>query len=340
MSQPLRVGVAGLGFGASVHAPALLAQQNVELVGIAGRDATRAQMVANNLGIARGCGSVDELLSLNLDAITLALPPDQTEAAIRKALKAGVHILCEKPLGTDAKVAAELATLAQGRITAMDFIFGELQTFCRLKSLIDSKTYGMVREVKVEWQTQSWAHRNHHWSWKTDKAQGGGVLSLLGSHVFYLAEWLLGPAISVLAEIGEPVAQAFAPPGAEAAEDTVWCRLQHKNNVIFEAKISNAQPGVAVHRWTVIFERSTAVVENIGADYMANFTLTVSEERMNEPKTTGDGRTQPFTRLLQRFLAGAKNHQPVFPDLVTGARVQAFDALVRISAVTGKEVAV
>jgi len=77
LGRPLRIGIAGLGFGASLHAPVLRSFPDVQLVGIAGRSVDKAQGVADMLGIPKGCGSVSDLLDLNLDAITLALPPDQ-----------------------------------------------------------------------------------------------------------------------------------------------------------------------------------------------------------------------------------------------------------------------
>lgn len=340
--RTLRVGVAGLGFGATVHAPVLLAQPGVELVGIAGRSAERAQAAADTLGIAHGCASVDALLDLGLDAITLALPPDQTATAVRAALQRGIAVLCEKPLGTDAKTAVELAKLAEGRVTAMDFIFGELETFIRLKQLIDSGKFGTVRHAQVLWLTESWAYRSRNWSWKTDAMQGGGVISLFGTHLLYLAEWLLGPGASAQAYIGKPIAECFAPVGSIAAEDLVQCRMTHCNGALFMATFGNANPGIAIHRWTVVFEHGTAVLENIGTDYAAGFTLTLhsasgEQESVREPFSDSDGRLPPFSRLVQRFMEGVRTGQPVYPDLAAGARVQMLDAALHASASSGME---
>lgn len=341
-NQTLRVGVVGLGFGAAIHAPTMLAQPGVELVGIAGRSAERAQKIADDLHIKKGFGSVDALLACDLDAITIALPPDQNHYAVRAALQAGVAVLCEKPLATNANKAAELAMLADKRITAMDFIFGELETFTRLRNLIDSKKYGAVRSVQVTWLTQSWAYRNQNWSWKTDKAQGGGVIALLGTHLFFLAEWLLGCATAVRAYTSTPLAEAFAPMDSEAAEDLFTCLLSHDNDITLSATVGNASPGKALHRWTVVFEHATAVLENVGADYVANFILMINDgnkvEKLREPESSGDGRLVPFTKLASRFLHAVRTKTPMLPDLAVGARVQHIDAAVRASILSGKDV--
>jgi predicted dehydrogenase len=341
--RTLRIGVVGLGFGAAVHAPAIIAQSNVQLVGIAGRNAVRAQEVASKFGGVKGCGSIDELLSLKLDAITLALPPDQVEAAVHEALKANVAILCEKPLGTDANQAAELTRLAQGRTTAVDFIFGELQTFARLKQLIDTRTYGAVKHVHVQWLTQSWAYRNKNWSWKTDAAQGGGVVSLFGSHLFFLAEWLLGRAVSVQAQSTEPLASQFAPAGARAAENCVECILKFPGNVLWTATFSNANEGPPLHRWVVVFEHAMVTLENVSTDYMSGFSLISLDnggknDVVKESTSSDDGRIAPFSKLLSRFANGVLMSKPVYPDFSVGARVQSIDTAVRKSTADKKEV--
>lgn len=335
--RTLRVGVVGLGFGASVHVPALQALQNVDVVGVVGRNKERTQAAAHNLGVAHAVTSVHQLLDLKLDAITLALPPDQVAIAARAALARDVAVLCEKPLGANAAEASELAQLAQGRVTAMDFIFAELETFGRLKHLIDSGVLGAVRHANVLWLTESWAHRNRTWSWKTDEAQGGGAGALFGTHLYFLAEWLFGPAHSVMAHTAAQGCVSFTPAGARAADDLLHCISEHPGDVVWSATFGNANPGLAMHRWIVAFERGYAVLENIGTDYMNGFVLTVqpaggTPSQWREPQAEGDGRLRPFGRLAKRFIDGVWGGTQVFPDLASGARVQAFDAAVRESA--------
>jgi predicted dehydrogenase len=334
--RPLRIGVAGLGFGAAVHVPALQALPNVEVVGIAGRNPERAQATAQKLGVARAASSVHELLDMELDAITLALPPDQVAAAARAALSRGVAVLCEKPLGMNAEEAAELAESAKGCVTAVDFIFAELDTFVRLKQLVDSGALGAVRHANVLWLTESWAHRSGTWSWKSDASQGGGVGTLFGTHLYFLAEWLFGPAQSVMSHAAAPVATSFAPLGGKTAEDLLHCISLHPGGVVWAATFGNANPGVALHRWTVVFERGHAVLENTGADYTGGFVLTVQPagdrpSHWHEPQIDGDGRLRPFGRLLKRFVDSVRLSTSVFPDFAAGARVQRFDAAVRES---------
>jgi predicted dehydrogenase len=340
--QPLRVGVAGLGFGASVHAPVLLGFSDVEVVGLAGRSAEKAQAAADKLGIPKGCASITELLDLGLGAITLALPPAQVTAAVEAALARKVPVLCEKPLGTDAASSSALAKRADGVASAVDFIFAELDVFIQLKELIDGGTLGRVRHANVLWLTESWAHRSQSWSWKTDADQHGGALSLFGSHLFYLAEWLLGPALSVQAHLAPSFAASFAPPGARAAEDLVHCLFRHASGVLLNCTFGNANPGITIHRWTVILDGGAVILENNNIDYAA-FNLSILRpgavpKHFAVAMNAGDGRILPFRRLARRFIDSIRSGHRMQPDLAAGARVQHLDAAIRASAAANKEI--
>jgi predicted dehydrogenase len=110
MQRPVRVGVVGLGFGAAVHAPAMLAMPNVELVGLIGRRIEKVEATAERLGLSRDVAltKLDELLARQPDLISIALPPDQIEAVALPVMASGCAVLCEKPLGGDIRVAQRL----------------------------------------------------------------------------------------------------------------------------------------------------------------------------------------------------------------------------------------
>ena len=155
--RELRVGVAGLGFGAAVHIPVFQAMPGVVVEGIAGNNYEHATLV----------------LKLPLDAVSLALPPDQVYAAATKVIRAGLPVLCEKPLGMNAEQARFLQMQASELVTAMDFLFAEVDQFQELKYLIDTRQLGNLRHINVLWLTESWAQRSLTWSWKSDIRRGG-----------------------------------------------------------------------------------------------------------------------------------------------------------------------
>jgi predicted dehydrogenase len=333
----LRIGVAGLGFGAAVHVPALRDLPGVEVVAIAGTDRSKAGEVAARLGLGVACDSVQELLDQGLDAVTLALPPTQVVAAVRSAFARNVPVLCEKPLGLTVAEAIDLGDLAMGRIAGVDFQFAELETFMRLKQIIADGRLGRVRHVVVDWLMESWAYRHQSWSWKLDAERGGGAIALFGSHLFFLSEWLFGPATSISARTSNTARVATAPAGACLAEDLVHCRIQHQDGAVFAATFGNANPGCSLHRWVVVFDNGTVQLENPTTDYMSGFTLRVmggplDGEFLAERNPGGDGRLPPFRRLAARFIDCLRSGQSMFPDFGAGVRALALDAALRSSA--------
>lgn len=337
--SPSRVGIVGLGFGASVHIPAFLSIKGVEIVGIAGKNLLKTREIADNYKIPMAFDNFEELFEQKLDAISLALPPKQNEIVCRKALEKNFAVLSEKPLASSAKIASKLAELAKNSTTMVNFQFAEVPIFKELKKIIESKKLGNVRHVQVVWLLESFAQRNRIWSWKTDARQCGGVITLLGSHFLYLADWLFGSVNRLFAKKSCKITSSFAPPDSVPADDLVCLILEHVSGVQVAATIGNASPGGSGHRWEVVFNEGTLVLYNSGPDYMSGFSLSIrthdNEESIlikDEIKQSSDGRLSPFCAMARKFIESIKESQPVFPDFVVGARIQKLIEAVYFSA--------
>jgi predicted dehydrogenase len=94
--------------------PGLRRCAHVEVVAIASRDLARARTVAAGLGIPRAYGSYEELLAdPEVEVIYNPSPNHLHVPWSIKALEAGKHVLCEKPIGLDAAQAAELLAVSR-----------------------------------------------------------------------------------------------------------------------------------------------------------------------------------------------------------------------------------
>jgi predicted dehydrogenase len=83
------------------------------MVGIASRDADRARMVAVELGMPKSYGSYEELLAdSEIEAVYIPLPNHLHVPWSIRALEAGKHVLCEKPIGLSASEAEELLAVS------------------------------------------------------------------------------------------------------------------------------------------------------------------------------------------------------------------------------------
>ena len=347
--RPTRIATIGSGFGAAVHVPAILGQENAEFVGLIGRDQAKNIRLLRDLKLAPSlsCSTLNEALKRKPDILTVALPPDQNERVICEAADAGCAILCEKPLAENVETAERLVKITEGIPTAIDFQFAELAAFQELSQLIESKKLGSIRHVSVLWLVESYAQRNRLWSWKSDKKQGGGVMNLLGAHIFYLAEYLFGPATRLCASFNNASTQAFANKPERAAEDLVHFRLEHSSGTIFSATIGNACAGLHHHQWHVVGEKESWLLENRTSDYMSGFSLSSNEKTLvhaqkNNDGNSEDGRINPFRKILSKFINSCQQgdwvaFQPNFKD---GLRVQLLMESARLSARINKEVSI
>lgn len=346
MPDPIRWGVAGLGFGASVHVPALRGLPGVEVVAIAGAARDRTAAVAAQLGVPRACAGIDELLALEPDAVTLALPPDVAERAARKVLESGIAVYCEKPLGVSADSARALVAAAAGRPTAVGFEFRELASFAVLRRLVGDGTLGDPLQVGIRWFHRSWRLRERAWSWQLDEARGGGLLPLYLSHTFDLVEWVFGPVEAVEAELDAASTAGLAPPGAVPAADTgtILLHLASGLPVRIDASLAAAVP--RAHRWEVALEGGEVVVANEIDDWVSGFTLVARAAdgtvvtRAAEPPFPGDGRIPAVRSLAARFAAAVRSGGAVRPDLADGARAQVLIDAARAAARSGSPVPV
>jgi predicted dehydrogenase len=336
----VKIAIAGLGFGLDVHLPAFRGLRGVEVIGLLGRDPARAAEVAARSGIPVAT-DIKSWLKAPVDAVSLALPPAEIERVAAEAIARGLPILSEKPLGTDYKVAASLATRAAERPNAIDFEFAELETFAALHQVIREGVIGRVRNVAVIWLIESRAHRHGQWSWKTDAERHGGALTLLGTHVLYLLEWLFGPISRLSARLDSRATAQFAPTAvARAADDLGHLTLEHQCGAVSSVVVGNANPGVAVHRWTVVGERGSAILENTSQS-LTGFVLNVFDRNGNpirrcvENATDGDSRIAPFRRLAARFIEAVRAGGQCRPNFADGERVAALVAATRRAAETG-----
>lgn len=333
----LRIGVAGLGFGLDVHLPGFCSLPGVEVLGLLGRDPAHAARVAARTGLPVST-DLKTWLEMPFDAVSLALPPIEVERVAMAAVDRGLSVLCEKPLGADHRAARALAVGAAARPNTIDFEFAELETFAALRETIQEGVIGRIRHVTILWLMESRAHRSGEWSWKTDAARGGGVVTLIGTHVFYLLEWLFDPVERLRARLDSRVTARIRPsPDALPADDLAHVIMEHCGGAVSSVTIGNANPGIATHRWTIVGEQGTAILDN-ASNSLTGFTLNVlgADRRIirqaAEPQTTGDNRIPPFRRLAARFVEVLRSGGRCRPDFVDGVRVASLVEAVRHSA--------
>ncbi len=197
--HPLGYGLVGCGgfgiFCLEQYAP----MHSLERVAVADADPQRAQETATRFGLA-AC-SVDELLSRSdVDLVHVATPPFTHRELVEKALGAGKHVLCEKPLATnveDARAMVDLAC-ASGLVLAVNLIMRYNPLCEAVKTIVDERLLGEPLHGYFENYAKDEPLPAGHWFWDEDKS--GGIFVEHGVHFFDLFAWWLGEGTATAAE--------------------------------------------------------------------------------------------------------------------------------------------
>ena len=124
----------------------------VDMVAVASRDHARALAYARDNGLERAYGSYDELLAdPDLDAIYISLPNSMHVEWATRALEAGKHVLCEKPLSRRAAEVEALFDVADrsGRLCMEAFMWRHNPQTKRLAALVAEGAIGELRLVRA-----------------------------------------------------------------------------------------------------------------------------------------------------------------------------------------------
>ncbi|MFF3505040.1 Gfo/Idh/MocA family protein [Streptomyces sp. NPDC003247] len=247
--SPLRVAVIGTGFMGAVHARSAVAAGG-EVVGIVGSTPAKGRRAAADLGAGRGFDSIEDVLRYGVDVVHVCTPNATHAAFCRAALTAGVPVVCEKPLATDAATARELVELAagQGVATAVPFVY---------------RYYASVREARARlarpehrppWlihgsYLQDWLADAEATNWRVDPADGGATRAFgdIGVHWCDLAEFVTGQRITrVNASFARAVPARPAADGTPrpvATEDGAVVMLRTDAGAVGSVVVSQASAG-------------------------------------------------------------------------------------------------
>jgi predicted dehydrogenase len=132
--------------------PAVKHCQHAEITAISSRNLSQAQEVAKRLDIAKAYGSYDELLAdAEIDAIYNPMPNHMHVDWSIKAMQAGKHVLCEKPIGLSSAEGQQLVDAAKQfpKLKIMEaFMYRLHPQWQRAKQLVDEGKIGQLRTVQ------------------------------------------------------------------------------------------------------------------------------------------------------------------------------------------------
>jgi predicted dehydrogenase len=310
----IRAGIVGTGFAAEAHADALRRLPNVELVGVASRTPARADAAAKQFGATRSFGDPATLIDdPDIDSVHICTINRLHDELSERALRAGKHVMTEKPLATDSQGSERLANLAAqardaGVLTAVCFNYRHYELIQRLREMLGTGDYGDVHFVHGSY-LQDWLLYDTDWNWRLDPDDNGASRAVadIGSHWIDLVQFLTGHRVSeVFADLATHHAVRLRPLVATRTFEGGGASSNER------VSVENEDYGTVLIRFDTGARGAFAVSQvSPGRKNRLAFEIDTSEAAFawdqEQPNVAWVGRRQATSLELSREPAGIRN---------------------------------
>lgn len=260
--KTVRFGIIGFGNAGQLHGRALLHGKvpGTTLAAVVEREETLARLAEPLPRDVRTFATIEELLAVNIcDAVLIATPHTVHATQTQQALRAGLHVLCEKPAGVSASEARQMARTAEecGRLYALNFNRRTMGVYQRLRDAVRSGTLGELR--RIQWTSTKWLRLQSYYDssvWRgTWRGEGGGILLNQLPHALDLWQWICGMPVRL---------RAFCHFGKHhdiEVEDDVTAYAEYENGAT-AVFIANTGEAPGTERIEIVGDGGTAVLEH------------------------------------------------------------------------------
>jgi predicted dehydrogenase len=352
-----RIGVIGVGFGLQVHVPGFRSE-GWDVVAVQSRNPERARKAAQEAGVPDVHTDPYELIGRDdLHAVAIATPPAPHHDLAIAALKAGKHVLCEKPFALSASQAKAMRDAAdRSKLTAMvAHEFRNTPQRAYNKQLLGEGYVGEFNLCTIELSMDRAATpKPPPLPWGAQASQGGGLLGALGSHYIDGLRYWFGDIATVRASVWRSspdfVDPATGKPAKSDTDDSFSFTVTFKNGGTATMSASSAvKPGRGA-RIAVMGSQGTLYAEQPGPNPMEDgFVLGgrggEALKRLETPaKYTPftdkrDPRLMAFRLLVRDFTQGIDEGTSPAPNFTDAWRCQQVLDAVRVSSENGTTIA-
>ena len=360
-NSTIDVAIVGLGFGESVHIPALQSNQKFKIASLWHPNKSKSKEVSKKYNI-NSHESWDLLLDdKEINALIIATPPQPRYELALQALNAGKHLLLEKPAALNADQISNLKNIAmQNNLSvAVNFEYRAVPLFMEAKRIISKGEIGTPWLIRLDWLMSSRSNPNREWNWYSQEEKGGGVIGALGTHAFDIIHWLCGPIISVNSLLSTSIknrpesgTQKIRKVTSEDIALGQFELLGQNNNEIYPAQISLSSISREGRGFLleIYGSKGTLTLSSSNQkDYVHGFNLCLalageqpkSIKANNDfifPKTWADGRIAPVARIQDWWANSINNPHPMIPGLLEAQKSQRICDNMKLSHKYGQKV--
>lgn len=327
----LGFGFIGAGAIANFHARAVAASQGGALVGVVSRRRETAEKFAREHGIGWAGDDVDALLELpGLDAVCITTPSALHLQPALAAIRAGKHLMIEKPIDSTVEGADHILHEAQKVGVRVGSIFQARFSDAarRVKAAMDAGRFGrmVLASCYVKWNRT----KEYYTGWKGRLAEdGGGAVINQAIHGVDLLQWFAGMPVEVFAWSTQRV-------HAIESEDTAVAALKFGSGAFGTIEASTALWPGSARRIELCGEHGCATMEDDDITRWEFRTAAPEDGAIRaarESGAKGSGAANPMAidfeghrRQIQDFIDGIRERRPFF---IEGAEARNAVALVR-----------
>ncbi len=203
----LNIALVGIGFIGEEHVEAIRRTNLGRVVALVGRDLEKTRRKALMLGVDKVYDDIHYVLEdKEIQVVHICTPNLLHYPMVKKALEAGKHVVCEKPLTMTSEEARELVSIAEQKnlINAIHFNIRYYPLIRHAKAVIQKGEIGRVYAVTGSY-LQDWLVKDTDYSWRLEASKSGETRAVgdIGTHWMDLVEYVTGLKITeVNADMG------------------------------------------------------------------------------------------------------------------------------------------
>lgn len=204
MGKTYNFAILGCGVISKTHVEALSKIENAKLLGVADVNLANATAFAEKYGIKAYQDYSQMLADENVDVVCVCTPSGWHAPNAIQALKAGKHVVLEKPMALNTKDADEIIATSEqtGKMVTVISQFRFSDDLIKIKEYIDAGAFGKVSTCSLTMKYYRAPEYYSSSSWKgTIKYDGGGALINQGIHGVDMMDYLVGPITKVYGQI-------------------------------------------------------------------------------------------------------------------------------------------
>jgi predicted dehydrogenase len=349
--------VVGAGFIGRVHLNAVRAVGGV-VVGVADPHPGRAAAIQAMAMAERAAGPVDELIEApDVEVVHICTPNESHFDLAQRALRAGKHVVCEKPLTTSLTQSARLTRLAAetGVLTAVPFVYRYYPMVREMRERVRRGEAGRLSMVHGSY-LQDWLAYETDINWRLDPARGGPSRAFgdIGVHWVDLVEFTSGQRLTRLsAQFVTAYPERIGPDGRfeVTTEDAATVSFETEGGALGAVVLSQVSHGRKnrIHfsldgtKASFVFDHEQPDVLWVGAR-SANRVLSRDPDHLSDaaaryvtlPAGHPQGYQDCFNAFVRDFYSAVRGEAPDgLPCFADGLRAAAVTEAVLTSAATG-----